>query len=90
MGLESRERAALVKACAVLGGIEERSIRTVARRLGGRLGGSSGSVFRSGTRAGTSEATKPIGGKGRGGRDALFYPGVGDKRVDHEITASSI
>ena len=31
--LDRRERAALVKACAVLGGIEDRSIRTVARRL---------------------------------------------------------
>lgn len=38
MGLESRERAAFVKACAVLGGIEARSIRTVARRLGDRGG----------------------------------------------------
>ena len=75
MGLESRERAALVKACAVLGGIEERSIRTVARRLGGRLGGSSGSVFRSGTRAGTSEATKPIGGKGEGREGRTLLPG---------------
>jgi len=31
-GLDSRERAAFVKACAVLGGVDARSIRTVARR----------------------------------------------------------
>ena len=33
LGLASRERAALVKACAVLGGMLASSIRTVARKL---------------------------------------------------------
>lgn len=28
-----------------------------------------------------------IGGRGRGRGHALFYPGVGDKRVNHEIAA---
>jgi hypothetical protein len=36
LGLASRERAALVKACAVLGGMLASSIRTVARKLQGR------------------------------------------------------
>lgn len=65
-GLANRERAALVKACAVLGGILASSIRTVARRLEGK------------------SAREIEGGRGD---DVLFYSGVGNKRIDHEIAA---
>jgi hypothetical protein len=63
-GLASRERAALVKACAVLGGMLASSIRTVARRLW------------------APEVSTRIGGEGD---DVLFYSGVGNKRINHEI-----
>jgi hypothetical protein len=65
----------------VLGGIEARSIRTVARRLDIDRG--KGQLGVTNRRWGWSK------GEGWGKeRSALFYPGVGDKRVDHEVTVN--
>lgn len=69
MGLASRERAALVKACAVLGGMLASSIRTVARRLQGKA----------------PKVRAQIGVSRVCVDDALLYPGVGDERINHEI-----
>ena len=67
MGLESRERATLVKACAVLGGIEAKSIRTVARSGGWEIG-----EVRNVVQARRSVDAITNRGKGREGERTLF------------------